>query len=62
MDMGAPEVPAGATIAYVCPMHAEVISQEPGRCSKCGMKLMATEAAPVAYACPMHPRGEGRRT
>jgi FtsP/CotA-like multicopper oxidase with cupredoxin domain len=36
-------------------MHADVISDEPGRCSKCGMKLMAKEAAPVTFACPMHP-------
>jgi FtsP/CotA-like multicopper oxidase with cupredoxin domain len=37
-------------------MHPEVTSQEPGRCPKCGMKLLATQA-PVAttYACPMHP-------
>jgi hypothetical protein len=32
-----------------------VMSAEPGRCPKCGMKLLATEAAPIAYACPMHP-------
>ena len=29
---------------------------EPGRCPKCGMKLLATPAsAPTTYACPMHP-------
>ena len=55
MDMGEPELPAGATVAYSCPMHPEVIQDEPGRCPKCGMKLLATEAAPIAYACPMHP-------
>ena len=55
MDMGEPELPAGATLAYCCPMHPEVISTEPGRCPKCGMKLLATAAAPVGYACPMHP-------
>jgi FtsP/CotA-like multicopper oxidase with cupredoxin domain len=37
-------------------MHPEVTSQEPGRCPKCGMKLLATQApGPTAYACPMHP-------
>jgi FtsP/CotA-like multicopper oxidase with cupredoxin domain len=37
-------------------MHPEVISEEPGRCPRCGMKLLATQApAPTAYACPMHP-------
>ena len=39
-------------VNYVCPMHAEVTSDEPGRCPKCGMKLMPVA---VAYTCPMHP-------
>jgi len=55
MDMGEPELPVGATLAYSCPMHPEVISGETGRCPKCGMKLLATAAPPVGYACPMHP-------
>ena len=55
MDLGEPELAPGATLAYTCPMHPEVIQGEPGRCPKCGMKLLATEAAPIAYACPMHP-------
>src|ERR671916_836819 len=44
--------------SYVCPMHAEVTSSEPGTCPKCGMRLVPvqTEApAPSLYACPMHP-------
>jgi FtsP/CotA-like multicopper oxidase with cupredoxin domain len=50
-------MPAGAgPVTYACPMHPEVTSEEPGRCPKCGMKLLATQApAPVTYACPMHP-------
>jgi FtsP/CotA-like multicopper oxidase with cupredoxin domain len=37
-------------------MHPEVTSDEPGRCPKCGMKLLATQApAATAYVCPMHP-------
>lgn len=24
---------------YVCPMHADVTSDKPGKCSKCGMAL-----------------------
>jgi FtsP/CotA-like multicopper oxidase with cupredoxin domain len=55
MDMGEPELPPGAAVAYACPMHPEVISDEPGKCPKCGMKLLATAVAPIAYACPMHP-------
>ena len=36
-------------------MHPEVTSDQPGRCPKCGMKLLATATAAVSYACPMHP-------
>jgi FtsP/CotA-like multicopper oxidase with cupredoxin domain len=50
-------MPASAgPVTYACPMHPEVTSTEPGRCPKCGMKLLATQApATTAYACPMHP-------
>jgi len=26
---------------YICPMHPEIFSDQPGRCSKCGMALIA---------------------
>src|SRR3989344_6050328 len=29
---------------YTCPMHPEVKSDKPGACSKCGMRLVKTEA------------------
>jgi FtsP/CotA-like multicopper oxidase with cupredoxin domain len=50
MDMGAPEGP----VVYACPMHPDVVSDDPGSCPKCGMKLLATPAA-TSYVCPMHP-------
>jgi FtsP/CotA-like multicopper oxidase with cupredoxin domain len=54
MDMGEPDAGVDGQLVYTCPMHPEVIAEEPGRCPSCGMKLLA-EAAPTGFACPMHP-------
>src|SRR4051794_14997942 len=54
MDMGEPDVGADGALIYTCPMHPEVVSDEPARCPSCGMKLIA-EAARTGFACPMHP-------
>ena len=56
MDDPAALPPDAGPVEYACPMHPEVTSDQPGRCPKCGMKLLATQApAATAYACPMHP-------
>ena len=34
-----------ATLVYSCPMHPEVTSDKPGKCSKCRMNLVLEETA-----------------
>jgi FtsP/CotA-like multicopper oxidase with cupredoxin domain len=51
MDDIAP--PGQGPVLYACPMHPEVTSDEPGRCPRCGMKLLVTATVTI-YACPMH--------
>jgi FtsP/CotA-like multicopper oxidase with cupredoxin domain len=54
MDMDAPE--GDGPVVYTCPMHPEVVDEEPGHCPECGMKLLAVEAPATTYTCPMHPQ------
>ncbi len=40
MDFDAPDGGADGPVVYTCPMHPAVITDEPGRCPDCGMKLL----------------------
>jgi hypothetical protein len=46
---------------YSCPMHSDVTSNKPGKCSKCGMDLTLAPKekkktmAMKTYTCSMHP-------
>ncbi len=40
-------------VAYTCPMHPEVTSSKPGKCPKCGMKLISKE---------MKKKGDGKNS
>lgn len=42
MDFEEPD--DGGPVAYVCPMHPEIVRDARGKCPKCGMKLMASHA------------------
>ena len=42
--------PAGGAAAYTCPMHPEVVSEDPGRCPSCGMKLLPAHLVQAAGA------------
>jgi hypothetical protein len=36
--------PAGAAVRYVCPMHPDVVADQPGTCPRCGMGLVKRDA------------------
>ena len=39
-----PAEKAPADAAYTCPMHPEIVENKPGKCPKCGMKLVPKKA------------------
>ena len=44
-------------IEYTCPMHPEVVSDEPGSCPKCGMTLVPKETSASGHAGHAAPEG-----
>jgi hypothetical protein len=53
--------PAEPPVEFVCPMHPDVRSLQPGRCPRCGMELVANLPDRVEYPValtlePKHPR------
>lgn len=58
---GIPKIDTTVRYTYVCPMHPEVTSDTPGKCSKCGSNLNLSKKEQLKrevvkiYTCPMHP-------
>ncbi len=59
------EAPAAGAPLHTCPMHPQILQEEPGSCPICGMDLVPVEddagqppPAPGAplHTCPMHPQ------
>ncbi len=50
MDLGAPE--GDGPLVYSCPMHPEVVREQPGHCPQCGMKLLPSHLVPEAGGHP----------
>ena len=49
-----PKADNSKTVKYTCPMDADVISDKPGKCPKCGMTLVVKKAERTkTYVCPM---------
>ena len=54
--------PAETPGVYVCPMHPEVVQDQPGTCPKCGMSLMKKKGVMrgSGVSSVLFPRASGR--
>ena len=52
MDMS--DLAGDGPVIYACPMHPEVVSDEPGHCPDCGMKLLPSQLVAAAGAGEGH--------
>jgi len=52
----------GAAVQYHGPMHPTVVSDRPGECPICGMKLVPVAPVPRAPAAPAAPAGPAKKT
>jgi Cu(I)/Ag(I) efflux system membrane fusion protein len=43
---------AAEALKYICPMHPQIVRDEPGTCPICGMNLVARSQKPVSQAAP----------
>jgi ssDNA-binding Zn-finger/Zn-ribbon topoisomerase 1 len=52
--------PLEISVEYACPMHPDVVSDQPGKCPKCNMDLTLSKKEQMkrevtkTYTCPMH--------
>ena len=59
-NLKSPESNMTIQSAYRCPMHPEVVSNKPGKCSRCNMDLTLStkeqmkKAVIKDYTCPLH--------
>jgi len=57
-DAAAKVADPSAIANYSCPMHTDVISDKPGKCSKCGMDMKEKTEQAIVYSCPMKCEGD----
>ena len=58
-DAATVDSPEAQGTTYTCPMHKEVVSSQPGKCPKCGMKLVPKKQAAESQPNPDPSAHEG---